>query len=124
MAGLTKEEAKKTLDWLFPISGATDYIGYSINGIDEFNGLARTFIGASGWAPASSSLPIIKTNNAIFTTEEASASGVIRYIAIFSDLGIQRTNWSLLEEPKNLNIGDILEFPIGIIKLIISEEEG
>ena len=50
MAGLTTAESQLTLDARFPTSAATDYVAYSINGSSEWANLARTAVGATGWA--------------------------------------------------------------------------
>ena len=52
MAGLTQTEQQATLDARFPTTGGTDYIAYSANGTSETASLARTAIGATGWAAA------------------------------------------------------------------------
>ena len=50
MAGLTQALQQSTLDTLFPTTGATDHIAYSANGTTESGAMARTPIGATGWA--------------------------------------------------------------------------
>ena len=52
MAGYTNAFSATTLDTNHPTSGATDYVGYSANGSSETGSLARTNIGATGWAAA------------------------------------------------------------------------
>ena len=68
MAGLTQTEQQATLDARFPTAAATDYIAYSANGTSETASLARTAIGATGWAAATAATPSVKANNAILTT--------------------------------------------------------
>ena len=52
MAGLTQAEQVATLDQRFPTSGGTDYVAYSTDGTSETAIMARTAIGATGWAAA------------------------------------------------------------------------
>ena len=74
MAGLTNAESQATLDARFPTTGATDHIAYSTNGTSEFGGLARTAIGATGWAAATSADPSVKANANALTSAAASSS--------------------------------------------------
>ena len=62
MAGLTTTESQATLDARFPTSGGGDFIAYSSNGTTEFAGLARTAIGATGWAAATSADPSVNAS--------------------------------------------------------------
>lgn len=62
MAGLTTAESQATLDARFPTTGGTDYIAYSANGTSETASLARTSIGATGWAAATAADPSVKAN--------------------------------------------------------------
>jgi len=50
--GLTIAASQQALDAVFPTSAATDYIAYSEDGTSETTILARTAIGATGWAAA------------------------------------------------------------------------
>jgi hypothetical protein len=101
MTGLTTAESAATLDARFPTSGATDYIAWSVNGTSEFSGLARTAIGATGWAAATSADPSVKANANALTTAATSSSGTITHFAIYSasTAGTQRTDWTALTSP-------------------------
>ncbi len=119
MAGLTQTEQQATLDARFPTTGGTDYIGYSINGTSEWAGLARTAIGATGWAAATAATPSVKGNaNALTSAAATLATGgaVTMYSAVFSAStgGTQRTDWQTITDDAggartfNLSIGDKL----------------
>lgn len=67
MAGFTIVEAQATLDARFPTTGGTDFIAWSTNGTSEFAGLARTAVGATGWAAATAADPSVKANSGTLT---------------------------------------------------------
>lgn len=115
MAGLTNAEAQATLDARFPTTGATDHIAWSVNGTSEFASLARTPIGATGWAAATSADPSVKANANALTSAAASGSGTITHFAIFSAItaGTQRTDWTALTASKAVTSGDQLTIAIG-----------
>lgn len=115
MAGLTTAEQQATLDARFPTSGATDHIAYSTNGTSEFASLARTAIGATGWAAATAATPSVKANNAALTSAAASGGGTITHFAIYSasTAGTQRTDWTALAASKAVTTGDQLTWAIG-----------
>ena len=117
MAGLSAAEEQATLDARFPTSGATDYIGYSVNGTAEWSGLARTAIGATGWAAATNANPSRKANAALLTSAAATAAGTVSHFAVFSASpgGYQRTDWQAFAEEKPLGVGDKLTHAIGAI---------
>src|SRR4051812_48904889 len=98
MAGLTTAEAQATLDARFPTTGATDHVAYSVNGTSEFAGLARTPIGATGWAGATAADPSVKANANALTSAAASSGGTVSHFAIYSasSAGTQRTDWTAL----------------------------
>src|SRR3954470_8839762 len=100
MAGLTTTESQATLDARFPTTGGGDFIAYSINGTSEFAGLARTAIGAQGWAGATAADPSVKANGSALTSAAATATttGATISYAIFSasTAGVQRTDWTAL----------------------------
>lgn len=130
MAGLTNTEAQATLDARFPTTGGTDYIGYSINGTSEFAGLARTAIGATGWAAATSADPSVKANANLLTSAAATATTTTATIswAVFSasTAGTQRTDWQALTDNAGaartftLAVGDKLEHGIGLLKITLT----
>ena len=121
MAGMTQAEAQATLDARFPVSGATDHVAYSANGSSETANLARTPVGATGWAAATAAQPSVKANNALLTTAAASGAVVVTHFAIFTAItdGTQRTDWTALAASKSLGIGDKGEFAIGALQVTL-----
>lgn len=115
MAGLTQAEQQATLDARFPTTGATDHIGYSINGTSEWAGLARTAIGATGWAAATAATPSVKANANELVSAAATAAGQVTHKAIFSSSsgGTQRTDWQAVTTAKTLAIGDKVSWAAG-----------
>lgn len=122
MAGLTNAESLATLDARFPTSGGTDYIAWSVNGSSEFSGLARTAIGATGWAAATSADPSVKANGTALTSATASSGGTVSHFAIFSASsgGTQRTDWTTLAASKTVATGDQLTAAIGAIAVTLT----
>ena len=122
MAGLTTTESQATLDARFPTTGGTDYIAYSTNGTSEFAGMARTAIGATGWAAATAADPSVKANAAALTSATASAAGTISHFAIYSasTAGTQRTDWQALTASKTVAIGDTVSWAIGDCKVTLT----
>ena len=115
MAGLSQAEQVATLDARFPTSGGTDYIAYSANGTSETGVLARTAIGATGWASATAATPSVKANGSALTSAAASGSATITHFAIFSasTAGTQRTDWTALTASKAVTAGDQLTWAVG-----------
>ena len=115
MAGLTQALQQSTLDTLFPTSGATDHIAYSSNGTSEGAFLARTPIGATGWAAATAATPSVKANNAALTSAAASTGATVTHFAIYSasTAGTQRTDWTALAASKTVTTGDQLTWAVG-----------
>ncbi|MBP8880666.1 MAG: hypothetical protein KBG77_06155 [Dermatophilaceae bacterium] len=115
MAGFTQVEQQATLDSRFPLAAATDHIGYSANGTTETASLARTPIGATGWAAATAATPSVKANNTALTSAAATSAVTVSHFAIFSAAtgGTQRTDWTALAAPKTLAIGDALTWAVG-----------
>lgn len=122
MAGLTTAESQATLDARFPTSGGGDYIAYSTNGTTEFGGLARTAIGATGWAAATSADPSVKANANVLTSAAATAAGTVTHAAVFSasTAGTQRTDWTALTASRTLAIGDQLQHAVGAIAVTLT----
>ena len=131
MPGLSTPESIATLDQRFPTTGGTDYVGYSINGTSEFAGLARTAIGATGWASATNADPSVKANaNALTTANATVATGgsVTVYHAIFSAStgGTQRTDWTALTDTSdaartfNLAVGDQITLAAGAVRVTLT----
>lgn len=116
MAGLTTAMQQQALDNVFPTSGGTDHIAYSTDGAAEFAGLARTAIGATGWALATAATPSVKENNAALTSATATSAGTVTHWAIFnaSTAGTQKTDWTTFTNgSKTLAIGDSITWAAG-----------
>lgn len=115
MAGLTTALQQSTLDSIFPTTGATDYIAYSSNGTSEGAFLARTPIGATGWAAATAATPSVKANNAALTSAAATAAATATHFCLMSAStgGTQKTDWTALAASKTVTTGDALTWAIG-----------
>lgn len=122
MSGLTTAESKATLDARFPTSGGTDYIAYSTDGSTEFAGLARTAIGATGWAAATTADPSVKANSTTLTSAAATGAGTVTNFAIFTAAtgGTQRTDWTALTTSRTLATGDQLSWAIGAVSVTLT----
>jgi hypothetical protein len=123
MAGFANGECQAILDNRFPTSGGTDHIAYSTNGSSEFANLARTPIGATGWAAATAADPSVKANaNALTSAAVVTAGGVVTHFAIFTALtaGTQRTDWTALNTSKTLAVGDQVTWAIGACALTLT----
>jgi hypothetical protein len=122
MPGMLNAEALATLDQRFPTTGATDHVAYSTNGSSEFGGLARTPIGATGWAAATSADPSVKANANALTSAAASSAGTVSHFAIYSALtaGTQRIDWTTLTTARTVAIGDQLTHAIGAIAVTLT----
>jgi hypothetical protein len=120
--GLTISESQATLDARFPTTGGTDYIGYSANGTSEAAGLARTAVGATGWAAATAADPSVKANASVITTATATAGLTVSHFAIFtaSSGGTQRTDWQALSASKTLAIGDQGTWAAGALQVTLT----
>ena len=116
MAGFTQAEQQATLDARYPTSGATNYIAYSVNGTSEWANLARTAIGATGWAAATAATPSVKANNAALTSAAVTtAGGTVTHFAVYdaSTAGNQKTDWQALTTSRTVAVGDQLSWAIG-----------
>lgn len=122
MAGLTTAEAQATLDARFPTTGATDHIAYSTNGTSEFAGLARTAVGATGWAAATAADPSVKSNGSQLTSAAATGAGTVTHFAVFtaSTAGTQRTDWTALAASRTVAIGDQLQWAVGDLDVTLT----
>ncbi len=122
MAGLTNAESAATLDARFPTTGATDYIAWSANGTSETGSLARTAIGATGWASATNADPSVKANANALTSAAASAGVTVTHFAIFtaSSGGTQRTDWTALAASRALSTGDQLTVAVGALAVTLT----
>lgn len=115
MAGFTQAEAVAILDNRFPVTGGGDYIAYSTNGSSEFAGLARTAIGATGWAAATAAQPSVKANANVLTSAAATSAGTVTHYAVFTAItaGTQRIDWQALASSRTVAIGDQLQWAVG-----------
>lgn len=122
MAGLTNAEAQATLDARFPVTGGGDFIAYSTNGTSEFAGLARTAIGATGWAAATAADPSVKANANALTSAAATSAGVVSHFCIYSasTAGTQRTDWQAVTASKTLAIGDTVSWAVGAAQITLT----
>lgn len=122
MPGLTNAESQATLDARFPTTGATDHVAYSTNGTSEFAGLARTAVGATGWAAATSADPSVKANGTALTSAAATSGGTITHFAIFtaSTGGTQRTDWTALASSRTVSTGDQLQWGVGALAVTLT----
>jgi hypothetical protein len=121
--GLTIAESQATLDARFPTSGATDYVAYSINGTSEWANLARTAVGATNWASATSADPSVKTNTGAMTSAAvATSSGTVTHFALYSAStgGSQRTDWQALDNSRALSVGDQLNWAAGALDVTLT----
>ena len=122
MAGLTTTESQATLDARFPTTGGGDFVAYSTNGTTEFAGLARTAIGATGWAAATAADPSVKANANALTSAAASSGGTVTHFAIYSasTAGTQRVDWTALSASRTVATGDQLTHAIGAIAITLT----
>lgn len=122
MTGFTTTESQTVLDARFPTSGGTDYVAYSTNGTSEFSGLARTAVGATGWAAATSADPSVKANANALTSAAASSGGTVTHFAIYSasTSGTQRTDWTALTSSRTVAAADTLTWAIGDLRVTLT----
>jgi len=122
MAGFTTTESQATLDARFPTTGGTDYVAYSTNGTTEASIMARTSVGATGWAAATSADPSVKANGSVLTSAAASGGGTITHYAIYSASsgGTQRTDWTALTASKTVATGDTVSWAIGALRVTLT----
>jgi len=130
MAGFTSAKSAAILDVNYPTTGGTSYVAYSINGTSEWAGMARTAIGATGWASATVADPSVKANANALTSAAATATtsaATISY-AIFnaSTAGTQETDWQALTDDAGaartftLAVGDKLSHAVGKIAVTLT----
>lgn len=122
MAGFTIGECQAILDNRFPTSGGGDYIAYSANGTSETASLARTAIGATGWAAATNADPSVKANANVLTSAAASAGVTISHFAIYnaSTAGTQRTDWTPVGTARALLTGDTVQWAVGACSITLT----
>jgi hypothetical protein len=121
MAGLSQSAQQTALNAVFATSGSTDHIAYSEDGATETTALARTAIGATGWASATAATPSVKANNSALTSAAATDEAVITHAAVFSasSSGTQKTDWEALNSPKTLGVGDTITWDIGDVEVTL-----
>lgn len=122
MSGLTNAESQATLDARFPTTGSTDFIAYSVNGTSEAAIIARTAVGATGWAAATAADPSVKANANALTTAAASGAGTVTHFAVFSAStgGTQRTDWTPLASSRTVASGDTLSWAVGALQVTLT----
>lgn len=122
MAGLTTAESQATLDVRFPTTGGTDYIAYSTNGTSETGIMARTAVGATGWAAATAADPSVKANANALTSAQASGAGTISHFSVYSAStgGTQRTDWTAVTTSKTVATGDTVTWAIGALQVTLT----
>lgn len=122
MAGFTNAESAAILDLRYPTTGATDYIAYSTNGTSEFAGMARTSVGATGWAAATVADPSVKANGTALTSAAASSAGTITHFSVYtaSSGGTQRCDWTAVTASKTVAIGDQVQWAVGTLALSLT----
>lgn len=121
MAGFTQAEQVATLDARFPLTGGTDHIGYSTNGTSEAALIARTAIGATGWAAATAATPSVKANANALTSAASTGTGTVTHFAVFSAStgGIQRTDWTALGTALPVIAGTTAQWAIGAAQITL-----
>ncbi len=121
MAGMTQAEAQATLNQRFPSVGGTDYVAYSTDGAAETAILARTAVGATGWAAATAAQPSVKANANELLSADATGAGTITHFAIFSASvgGTQRTDWTAVAVPKAIVAGDSVRWLVGDLRITL-----
>jgi len=119
MTAYSAAAAKAAQDFTFPTSAGTDYIAYSENGSSETSNLARTAVGVTGWAAATSASPSVKANNSTITSAQASGAATITHFAVFdaASSGTQKTVWIELDTARTLASGDRLQHEAGDIEI-------
>lgn len=120
--GYTAAYAKDTLDRNHPTTGGSDHVGYSTNGTSETGIMARTAVGATGWAAATSATPAVKANSAALTSAAASGAGTITHYAIFSaaTAGTQKTAWEPATSSKTVGPGDTVQWAVGDLRVTLT----
>lgn len=121
MAGYVQAYQQSILDSTHPVTGNTQAVAYSANGTTEFAGLARTAIGATGWAAATAATPSVKANSGALTSAAASGAGTITHTAIFTTTaaGSQITDWQAVSVSKTVGIGDQVTIAIGALTVTL-----
>lgn len=121
MAGYTQAYQQDTLDRNHPTTGNTDHIAYSTNGTTEAGILARTAIGATGWAAATAATPSVKANSGALTSAQASGGGTVTHFAIYSasTAGVQKTDWQALGSSRILVTGDTITWAVGTVSVTL-----
>jgi hypothetical protein len=121
MAGVTVTLQQSGLNLWFPTSAATDFIAYSTDGTAETGLVARTAVGATGWATATAATPSVKANNAALTSAAASGSGTISHFALYSasTAGTQKLDWTALGASLPVITGTTIQWAIGAVAVTL-----
>lgn len=119
---ISQARRQAMLDLEFPTTGGGDYIAYSTNGTSEAAAIARTAVGATGWAAATAASPSVKANASVLTTAAASTGGTITHFAVYSAStgGTQKTDWQALASSRTVAIGDTLSWAAGALQITLS----
>lgn len=117
----TPARAKAILDLAYPTSGGVSYIAWSANGTSETSSLARTAVGATGWAAATTATPAVKANANQLTSANATAAVTVSHFALVpaSTGGTLETAWIALPTAQTLAVGDNLKIAAGDLKITI-----
>ncbi|MEZ5110934.1 MAG: hypothetical protein R2732_05465 [Microbacteriaceae bacterium] len=117
--GISQATRQAMLDGQFPTAGAGDHIAYSTNGTSEAAIIARTAIGATGWAAATAASPSVKSNAIALTTAAASGAGTITHFAVYSaaTAGSMKTDWQALGSSRTVASGDVLTWAVGALDI-------
>lgn len=121
MAGYTQEFQQTVLDWAHPVTGNGDHIAYSADGTSETDVVARTPIGATGWAAATAASPSVKANSEALTSAAATGEATITHFAVYSALteGVQKTEWTALDAAKTVTTSDQLTWSVGAARITL-----
>lgn len=119
---ISQVSRQAALDFLFPTTGGTDHIAYSTNGTSEAAVIARTAVGATGWAAATAASPSVKANGAALTTAAATGAGTVTHFAVFSAAsgGTQKVDWQALGSSRAVQTGDVLTWAVGALSITLS----
>lgn len=119
MAGLARARQQALLNSEFPTTASTDAIAYSTDGVNETTILARTSIGATGWASATNADPSVKASAVALTSAAATGAGTITHFAIFSasSAGTQKTDWTALAASRAIVAGDTIAWNAGAVSI-------
>lgn len=123
MTGFTDAESAATLDQRYPTTGASDYLAYSEDGSTETTDLARTAVGATGWAAATTADPSVKANASTLVTDDASADLALTHFRVMDAAtgGNARSDWTALTgSPVTILTGEHGEWAAGDLQITLT----